>query len=53
LLDLWRENQRKAGSLTRAGAAERLLDPLFTHPVFTIPNAARFLQQTWGCKTRW
>jgi Fic family protein len=47
LLDLWREYQRKVGSLTRAGAAVRLVDMLFTHPFITIPNAARFLEQTY------
>jgi cell filamentation protein, protein adenylyltransferase len=47
LLDLWREYQRRVGSLSRAGAAVRLVDRLFTHPFFTIPDAARFLRQTY------
>jgi Fic family protein len=47
LLDLWREYQRKVGSLTRAGAAVRLVDLVFTHPFITIPNAANFLDQTY------
>jgi Fic family protein len=47
LLDLWREYQRKVGLLTRAGAAVRLVDLVFTHPFITIPNAARFLDQTY------
>jgi Fic family protein len=47
LLDLWRDYQRKVGSLTRAGAAVRLIDLLFTHPFITIPSAARYLDQTY------
>jgi len=47
LLDLWRTYQRTVGSLTRAGAAVRLIDLLFTHPFITIPNAAQFLDQTY------
>jgi hypothetical protein len=47
LLDLWREYQRKVGSLTRAGAAMRLVDLLFTQPFITIPHAAQFLDQTY------
>lgn len=47
LLDLWREYQKKVSTLTRAGAAVRLLDLLFTHPFITIPNAAKFLDQTY------
>lgn len=47
LLDLWREYQRTVGSHTRTGAAVRLVDLLFTHPFITIPNAARFLDQTY------
>jgi Fic family protein len=47
LLGLWREYQRKVGSLTRAGAAVRLVDLLFSHPFITIPNAGRFLDQTY------
>jgi hypothetical protein len=30
-----------------AGAAVRLVDLLFTHPFITIPDAARFLPQTY------
>jgi len=47
LLDLWREYQRLVGSLTRAAAAVRLIDLLFTHPFITIPTAAGFLNQTY------
>lgn len=47
LLDLWRTYQQRVGSLTRAGAAVRLVDLLFTHPFITIPNAAQFLEQTY------
>jgi Fic family protein len=47
LLDLWRQYQHKVGTLTRAGAAVRLVDLLFTHPFITIPNAADFLNQTY------
>ena len=47
MVDLWREYQRRVGSLSRAGAAVRLVDRLFTHPFFTIPDAARFLRQTY------
>jgi Fic family protein len=47
LLDLWRDYQRQVGSLTRAGAAVRLVDLLFTHPFITIPAAARYLEQTY------
>ena len=32
--------------VSRAGAAERLVDRQFTHPFITIPDAARFLRQT-------
>jgi hypothetical protein len=39
--------RRKVGSLTPAGAAVRRVDRLFTHPCITIPNAARFLEQTY------
>lgn len=48
LLDLWREYQRLVGTLTRAAAAVRLVDLLFTQPFITIPNAARFLGQTYA-----
>lgn len=47
LLDLWRAYQKQVGSLTRAGAAVRLLDLLFTHPFITVPNAAQFLRQSY------
>ena len=42
-----RSYQRRVGSLSRAGAAVRLVDLLFTHPFITIPGAARFLAQTY------
>lgn len=47
LLDLWREYQVIVGALTRASAAVRLVDLLFTRPFITIPNAAQFLGQTY------
>ena len=47
LLDLWREYQKVVGALTRASAAVRLVDLLFTRPFITIPNAAQFLGQTY------
>jgi Fic family protein len=47
LLDLWREYLRKVGSLSRAGAAVRLVDLPFTHPFITIPDAARILRPTY------
>jgi hypothetical protein len=39
-------DQRRVGSLSRAGAAVRLVDLLFTYPFITIPGGARFLDQT-------
>jgi Fic family protein len=47
LLDLWRTYQKTVSGQTRAASAVRLLDLLFTHPFITIPNAARFLGQTY------
>jgi Fic family protein len=47
LLDLWRSYQRAVGERTRAASAVRLLDELFASPFITIPNAARYLNQTY------